>query len=105
MDDHHIVQKWISLGDVVVLCASILGLAVSYGKLSADLAAVAREVQEIQARDITPGARAALGAMTARDEAQDEQIADIRIEMRETRREIMQSLDRLEQKLDGHAGK
>lgn len=98
----HILQRWISMGDILVLLFSALGLAVSYGKLSSDLASVTREVRDLQNRDITPGARSALSAITARDEAQDDQIADVRLELREQRREMIERLARIETALSDH---
>jgi hypothetical protein len=32
----NVIQRWISVGDILVLVISVLGLAVSYGKLSSE---------------------------------------------------------------------
>ena len=101
-EDGHVLRRWISVGDILVLFFSALGLAVSYGKLSSDLESVTREVRDLQTRDITPGARSALSAIAARDEAQDEQISDIRLELRDQRREMIERLARIESALADH---
>jgi F0F1-type ATP synthase membrane subunit b/b' len=46
-----------------------------------------------------------LAAIQATDHALQQQVNDIRQEMREQRREIVDSLTRVEQKLDDHASR
>lgn len=94
--------RWISLGDIITLAASLAIFAYGYGSLSRDVDALRVDVQQLVSRDITPGARSALSAMTARDQAQDEQIGDIRTELRDQRREMIERLARIEQALTDH---
>ena len=99
------LAKWISVGDILVLLFSVIGLAVSYGKLSADLAAVTREVRDLQSRDITPGARAEVSVLRAQDSALVQQITDIRLELREQRREMIDRLARIEDAVNSQVHK
>lgn len=99
------LAKWISVGDILVLLFSVIGLAVSYGKLSADLAAVTREVRELQGRDITPGARSEISALRVQDASQTQQIADVRLELREQRREMIERLARIEDAVNSQVHK
>lgn len=100
--DGHILRRWVSMGDVLVMLTSLSVFAFGYGQLSRDVASLTRAMQELQARDITPGARASIERLIAKDIAQDEALAEIRIEAREQRREIMEALARLETKLENH---
>ena len=108
--DGHLLRRWVSLGDVISLALSIAAIGVTYGQLSADLRhtnetvdAAMSAVRELQSRDITPGARTQLAAIMATDHALQQQVTDIREEMREERREIMEAIARVETKLDDHA--
>lgn len=104
--DGHILRRWVSMGDVLVMLTSLSVFAFGYGQLSRDVASLTRAMQELQGRDITPGARASIeritASVTAQEAAQNAQISELRIEMREQRREIMESLARLEAQLDNH---
>ena len=100
--DGHVLRRWFSIGDVLSAIVMVTALAASYGNLSARLEVVQRDMTEMKTRDITPGARAELSRMTAHDAAQDQQIAELRVEMRDQRREILESLARLEAKLENH---
>ena len=106
----HLLRRWVSLGDVISLALSIAAIGVTYGQLSADLRhtnetvdAAMQAVRELQNRDITPGARTQLAAIMATDQSLQQQVTDIREEMREERREIMEAIARVESKLDQHS--
>lgn len=101
-EEHTHFAKWISLGDLLVLCASLVGIAMSYGKLSADLQSVTREVHELQNRDITPGAREIAAQLDARVNANEEAISVLRSELREQRSDMVSRLDRIETALNNH---
>ncbi len=100
--DGHVLRRWFSVGDLAGMIGTLIGLGVVWGNLSAELRVLQRDVTELQARDITPGARTQLAAIQATDTAMQQQINDIRQEMREQRREIIDSLTRVEAKLDQH---
>ena len=103
---HTVVQHWVSVGDVIVLIASVVttvaGLAFTYGGLSRDVDALREQVSLLQQRDMTPGAAQAVAAMRAVDSAQDQAIEQIREDSVEFRREVRASLERIEAKLDNH---
>jgi len=91
------------MGDVLTLLISLTVMAFGYGRLSRDVEALTRAMEELQGRDITPGARAQLSAIQATDAALQQQVNDIRVEMRDQRHQIMDALARVEEKLDIHA--
>jgi len=110
--DGHILRRWVSLGDVISLALSIAAIGVTYGNLSADLRhtnetvdAAISAIRELQERDITPGARSSIAALVAKDSAQDQAITELRIEIRDQRREILEALTRVEDKLEDHAAR
>lgn len=107
--DAHFLRRWISVGDVIGLCLSLVALGVTYGKLSTDvqhtnetIESIALAVAELQSRDITPGARAQLSAVQATDAALQQQVNLLREELRSQRAEIIGSLERVERRLEEH---
>jgi predicted nucleic acid-binding Zn-ribbon protein len=88
------------MGDVLTLVISLSIMAFGYGRLSRDVEALSTAMGELQRRDITPGARSQIAAIAVQDAAMQQQINDLRAELREQRREVIASLDRLEAKLD-----
>ena len=110
--DGHFLRKWVSLGDVISLALSIAAIGVTYGQLSSDLRHTNETVEqamaavrELEQRDITPGARSQLAAIVATDQALQQQVTDIRNEMRDQRREVVEAIGRVEEKLDAHSGR
>lgn len=101
--DGHILRRWISVGDVLTLVVSLTVMAFGYGRLSRDVESLTRAMEELQMRDMTPGARAQLSAIQATDAAMQQQINDLRVEMREERREVVEAITRMEAKFDRHA--
>ena len=101
-EDLKTIRRWFSIGDILTAIAMLAALAASYGSLSARLDGMARDIQEMQERDITPGARTEIAGLQAKDIAQDAQIQELRESLREQRREILESLARVESKLERH---
>lgn len=100
--DGHILRRWFSIGDVLSAVAMLAALAASYGALSARLDSLSLDVQELRARDITPGARTELARIDQRDAAQDDALRELRAELRLQRAEILGALARVEQELQAH---
>lgn len=100
---HRILQRWVSLGDILVLVSALIVFAFGYGRLSRDVEALTRAVMELQSRDITPGAASAIASINATINAQENQIERTRMDSMEFRREVRESLARIEAKLDSHA--
>lgn len=98
--EQHVIQRWFSVGDLITLIAMLIGLGTVYGSLSQRMENVQSDVAELTQRDITPGARAELARVAAKVIAQDANIIEIRVDMRQQRQEILESLARLEAKLD-----
>lgn len=103
-DSPHVLQRWFSVGDILSLVGMFIALGSVYGSLSQRLERVQQDVSELATRDITPGARAELARVAAKDVAQDAAIIEMRLDMRQQRQEILESLGRLENKLDQHDG-
>jgi predicted nucleic acid-binding Zn-ribbon protein len=59
-------------------------------------------VAELRARDITPGARMEIASIQATDRAIQQQVNDLRDELRAQRTEIRETMQRIELKLDEH---
>ena len=107
--DGHFLRRWVSLGDVISLALSLTALGVTYGQLSTDVRhtnetveALAVAVSALQERDITPGARAQLAAIQSTDQALQAQVNDLREELRESRRELLDEVRLISEKLDRH---
>lgn len=101
--DGHLLRRWVSFGDVLVLLTTLAVFSFGYGRLSRDVEALSNSMAELQARDITPGARSQLAAIVATDTAMQQQITDIRGELRDQRREVVEAIARVEAKLDAHS--
>lgn len=102
-DDKHFLVKHVSLGDVLVLVSSLIVFAFGYGRLSRDVESLTRAMMELQGRDITPGARSEIAAIRATDAAIQQQVTDLRTELREQRKDIVVRLERIEEQLDRHS--
>ena len=98
------LQRWFSIGDLLSIIVMLVGLGTVYGSLSQRLERVQQDVAEMASRDITPGARAELARVMAKDAAQDAMILEVRVDMRQQRQEILESLQRLETKFDDREG-
>jgi len=98
----HFIQRWFSFGDVISLVAMLVALGVTYGSLSKDLETLRADVATLKAQRITPGAETALAGIQQRDMSQDQQLASLRDEMREQRREILDGINRIDIKLEEH---
>lgn len=107
--DGHFLRRWVSLGDVISLTLSLVALGVTYGQLSTDVRhtnetveSLAVAVRALQERDITPGARALLASSAATDHALQQQINDLREELRTSRAELLTEIRLVGEKLDRH---
>ena len=102
LPDSQRVLRWVSIETVVSVLTMLIGLGTVYGSLSARLAALSEDVAELRARDITPGARMEIASIQATDRAIQQQVVDLREEMRAQRVEIRDTMQRIESKLDEH---
>ena len=96
------VLRWVSIETVISVLVMLVGLGTVYGSLSTRLASLSDDVAELKGRDITPGARMEIASIHATDRAIQQQVDDLRDEMRAERKEIREALQRVEQKLDEH---
>ena len=104
-DDLNAIKRWFSIGDLLSAGALLVAIAVSYGSMSSRLDNLSADINEIQRRDITPGAATQIAAMQARDAAQDAAIQELRLQLREQRSEILSTLQRVEERLQQHDSK
>lgn len=99
-EERHWLQRWFSMGDAISMIVTLVALGVAFGSLSKDVEVLREDLVAIKRQAITPGAQAELAAVHQRNASQDQQLAELREEMRDQRREILAALDRLEDKLD-----
>lgn len=106
-EDTAVLKRWFSVGDILTVATVLVGVGISHGSLSARQDAIREDqrvtraaIEELQRRDITPGAREQAAILRQTDQALQQQITDLRIEMREQRSEILEALARVEAKLD-----
>ena len=104
-DELRTIKRWVSAETLISIVVMLLGLAVTWGSLSTRIERLQKDVQELQSRDITPGAREQAAALRQADSAMQQQIIDLRSEMRLQRAEILEALTRLEAKLETHDSK
>lgn len=104
-DDLSSIKRWFSIGDLLSAGALLVAIAVSYGSMSSRLDNLSADINEIQRRDITPGAATQIAAMQAKDLAQDAAIQELRLQLREQRTEILEGLNNIDRKLDSHMDK
>ncbi len=101
-DDLNQIRRWFSIGDFLSAGAMIIAIAVSYGSMSSRLDSLATDLAEMQSRDMTPGARTEIAALRVKDLSQDASIQELRVQLRDQRSEILESLRRVETKLEEH---
>lgn len=94
------VRRWISVADIISLAVTLAVFAAGYGRLSGQMESMTLAMQELQRRDMTPGAAVAISAMQARDQAQDAQLEQLREDSIEYRREVRAALERIEARLE-----
>jgi acyl-CoA reductase-like NAD-dependent aldehyde dehydrogenase len=104
-EEKHVLQKWVSVGDIVTLLVSLAVFAYGYGRLSADVSTLARDINTLQGREITPGAAQKIAAIEAQVQAVERAHAEAARMASEDRRDILNRLDRMEAKLDAHMEK
>lgn len=102
--DGHILRRWFSIGDLISAVAMLIGMGAMWGSLSKDVATLGAQVSDLRtlARGMTPGAAEALASMRAKDAAQDQQLAEQRQEMRESRSEILTEIRALRVEIISH---
>ena len=93
--DGHILRRWISVGDVMVMVTSLVIVGISYGTLATRVDEIQDDLSYIRSQDITPGAERRISVLEA-------SVVQQRQDAAETRRELRQQLDRIESKLDQH---
>ena len=98
----HFLQRWFSIGDLLSMMATLVALGVVYGAISKDVETLREDVGELKQQRITPGAAIEIATMRAIDANQDRQIIELRDELRSSRREILDSLARVEGRLEAH---
>ena len=105
--DGHVLRKWISVGDIIVLATALIAIGVNNGSISTKVNALGTQVAELRAIQSgpTPGAAQALAAIQEKDRAQDQAILELRAEIRDSRREIIDMLNDIDVKMDRHLDK
>ena len=101
----HWLLKLVS-GPLAVTILINAGLVVwSYGRLAERVDALAADVKQIEAiqQGPTPAAAQAIASINQKDESQDRAIVEIRMEMRDSRRELLDEMRLIAAKLDKHA--
>jgi hypothetical protein len=103
-DDVHILRRWFSVGDLLSAVATLVALGAVWGSLSKDVANLQDEVSDLKtmSRGMTPGAAEALATIKAKDSAQDQQLVELRYELRESRAEILGEVRALRDELINH---
>ena len=99
-DEKHFLIKHFSVGDIVSLVTMLFVFAVGYGRIETTVSNLTRQVEVLNARDITPGAATRLAALEAEQVALRRDVIQARDDAIEFRREIRASLERIEAKLD-----
>lgn len=102
-DDAHFLRKFISLGDVIGLLASLAVFSFGYGSLSSRVEDLQGDVAALAGRDITPGAANRIAVLEARMMQTDQTLEQQRDDAADFRREVRDSLARIEAKLDDHS--
>jgi hypothetical protein len=98
-DEKHFLIKHFSVGDIVSLVTMLFVFAVGYGRIETTVSNLTRQVEALNARDITPGAATRLAAFEAEQESLRRDMTEARTDAIEFRREIRASLERIENKL------
>ena len=101
-EDQKVLKRWFSIGDILTVAAMVAAIAVSHGQLSARVASLTAAVEELQQRNITPGAAQRLESLEARDIARQRELDAMRSDAAEFRRDMREALARIEAKLDNH---
>jgi hypothetical protein len=102
--DVHILRRWFSVGDLLSAVATLVAIGAVWGNLSKDVQTLQADVSELKtlSRGVTPGAAEALASVNAKDVSQDQQLAELRYELRESRAEILGEVRALRDELINH---
>lgn len=103
-EEPHLMQKWFSIGDLISAAVMLVGLGAVWGNLSKDVQGLQREVSDLKTmtRGMTPGAAEALATIRAKDASQDQQLMELRQELRESRAEILSEVRMIRTELNEH---
>ena len=101
-DDPRHWRNWISAGDILTAAMLLAAMAAGWGSISKDVTVLRDDIADLKSQRMTAGAAEAIAAMTQKDLSQDRDIAEFREELRTQRREIMDSLLRLEAEIKSH---
>ena len=92
-----------SMGNIITLVVSLIAVAVAFGVLTQKVDSNSDAILLLQQRDITPGAAMRIAAIESTVRAMQGNEDRQSIEATEFRREIRNSLDRIEAKIDQHS--
>jgi predicted nucleic acid-binding Zn-ribbon protein len=101
-DDKHLLAKHFSLGDIISLVTLLVVFAAGYGRLESQVTGMQAQLRELTEREITPGAATRLATVETEQAAVRRELIQARDDSMEFRREVRQSLERIEAKLDNH---
>lgn len=102
--DGHILRRWVSVGDVIVLVTSLLAIGITYGRLATIVTQLQEEVREMHDSG-TPEARMQIARLEAIVSSNSSQIQQLRQESREGRQEVLTALRSVDEKLERHMTK
>ena len=102
--DGHILKRWFSIGDAISAVITLVGLGIVWGSLSKDVQQLRIEMNDVKtvARGMTPGAAEALAAIRVKDTQHDQDISELRTELRDSRRELLNEMRGMRDDLNKH---
>ena len=102
--DGHVLKRWFSIGDAISAAVTLVGLGIVWGSLSKDVQQLRIEMNDVKtvARGMTPGAAEALAAIRVKDAGHDQEISELRTELRESRRELLNDMRGMRDDLSKH---
>lgn len=95
-------RNWISAGDLLTATGLLVAMSIGWGSISKDVETLRDDIADLKAQRISAGAAEAIAGINQRDQAQDRELAELKAELREQRREIMEALNRVETELKAH---
>jgi hypothetical protein len=100
----HFIRRFVSMGDIIGLFLSLLVFVYGYGSLSKDVETIRANLTELNSRNITPGAQMEIAQLKAMEISQNAQINELRTDLRDSRRELLDEMRLVGAKLDDHMG-
>jgi hypothetical protein len=95
-------SSFFSSANVLTFLGSALMVAFSWGVQTRQMDDMQDDISALMARDMTPGAQAAIGEIKVFDHAIEQRVVNIESEMRSQRMELMAILSKIDSKLDQH---